>query len=79
MNYTSIEQIEKSIFIIRDQRVMLDSELAKIYGVTTKRLNQQVSRNKERFPLDFMFQLTEIEEECLRLQFVTSKKGRGGS
>jgi len=75
---TSLEQLEKFILTIRGQRVMLDSDLAKIYGVTTKRLNQQVNRNLERFPKDFMFQLTEIEEESLRLQIATSKAGRGG-
>lgn len=57
---------------------MLDSDLANIYGVTTARLNQQVNRNQERFPEDFMFQLTKEEYESLMLQFATSKKGRGG-
>jgi hypothetical protein len=56
-------KIEGSILLIRGQRVMLDSELAALYGVTTKRLNQQVHRNLERFPDDFMFQLTETERE----------------
>lgn len=70
--------IERKIFLIRGQRVMLDSDLAKIYGVTTARLNQQVNRNQERFPEDFMFQLTKEEYESLMLQFATSKKGRGG-
>jgi hypothetical protein len=78
MIFISIEQIEKSIHFIRGQRVLLDSELAKIYGVTTKHLNQQVKRNLDRFPDDFMFQLTEIEEEFLRSQNVTSNVGRGG-
>jgi len=78
MSITSLEQLEKFILTIRGQRVMLDSDLAKIYGVSTKHLNQQVKRNLERFPQDFMFQLTEIEEEYLRSQFVTSKPGRGG-
>ena len=57
---------------------MLDVDLAEIYGVSTKRLNQQVRRNKRRFPDDFMFQLTSQEAESLRLQFATSNKGRGG-
>lgn len=70
--------IEKKIFMIRGQRAMLDSDLAKIYGVTTARLNQQVNRNQERFPEDFMFQLTKEEYESLMLQIATSKKGRGG-
>ena len=57
---------------------MLDSDLAELYGVTTKRLNEQVRRNLSRFPEDFMFQLTESETHLLRSQFATSKKGRGG-
>jgi ORF6N domain len=57
---------------------MIDEDLAELYGVPTKRLNQQVSRNRNRFPEDFMFQLTKTEAESLRLQFATSKKGRGG-
>nr|BDT29696.1 hypothetical protein BHI3_31620 [Bacteriovorax sp. HI3] len=73
---TKIEQellaIESMIYIIRGQRVMLDSDLAKLYGVETKNLNKAVQRNKKRFPDDFMFQLTEIEEESLRFQFGTS-------
>lgn len=72
------EQIARSILVIRSHKVMLDADLAKIYGVTTKRLNQQVNRNRHRFPPDFMFQLTEKEEEFLRLQFATSNRGRGG-
>ncbi|HEY6644094.1 ORF6N domain-containing protein [Povalibacter sp.] len=59
------------------QRVLLDSELAALYGVTTKRFNEQVKRNLGRFPADFMFQLTEIEHEALRSQFATLKTGRG--
>ncbi|MDI6736573.1 MAG: ORF6N domain-containing protein [bacterium] len=74
----SQEVIEKKIYLIRGQKVMLDSDLAKIYGVTTTRLNQQVNRNQDRFPEDFMFQLTKEEFESLILQFATSKKGRGG-
>jgi hypothetical protein len=57
---------------------MLDSDLAALYGVTTKRLNEQVRRNLDRFPIDFMFQLTEIEEEILRSQIATSSEGWGG-
>ena len=57
---------------------MLDSDLAELYGVTTKRLNEQVRRNLSRFPDDFMFQLTESETRLLRSQIATSKEGRGG-
>jgi len=57
---------------------MLDADLAEIYGVSTKRLNQQFRRNRKRFPEDFAFQLNEQEAAALRLQFATSKKGRGG-
>jgi hypothetical protein len=67
-----VERIEKSILLIRGQKVMLDTDLAEIYGVTTKRLNQQAQRNIERFPKDFMFQLTEEEFNDLRLQFATA-------
>lgn len=67
------DYIEKSILVVRGHRVLLDSDLARIYGVTTKYLNQQVRRNLDRFPSDFMFQLTEVEEESLRSQFATSK------
>lgn len=73
-----IERIEHSIVVIRGKRVMMDWDLAEIYGVTTKRLNQQVKRNEERFPEDFMFQLTSEEFESLRLHFGTSNTGRGG-
>ncbi|MBD5340486.1 MAG: ORF6N domain-containing protein [Bacteroides sp.] len=68
-------RIESLIYIIRDQQVMLDSDLARLYGVETKVLNQAVKRNIQRFPEDFMFQLT--KEECLRSQFVTLKESRG--
>lgn len=78
MNKTSIAEIEKHIFIVRKQKVMLDSDLALIYGVATKNLNKAVKRNLSRFPDDFMFQLTEIEGESLRFQSGTSKKGKGG-
>jgi phage regulator Rha-like protein len=74
----SPEHIEQSILLIRHQKVMLDSDLAELYGVSTKRLNEQVKRNRARFPGDFMFQLTVSETEILRSQFATSKKGGGG-
>ena len=57
---------------------MIDVDLAELYGVPTKRLNQQVQRNRKRFPEDFMFQLTKAEAENLRLQFATSRSGHGG-
>lgn len=68
----SVEQIESLILTIRGKQVMLDRDLARLYGVETKRLNQQVQRNIERFPEDFMFQLTKEEFESLRSQFATS-------
>ena len=57
-----IDMIERKILLIRGEKVMLDADLAALYGVTTKRLNEQVKRNRERFPNDFMFQLTEEEK-----------------
>jgi hypothetical protein len=71
------ERIEKAILLIRGHKVMLDSDLAELYGVTTKRLNEQVRRNLKRFPLDFMFQLTFDEAAGLRSQIATLKTGRG--
>jgi len=70
-----IETVENTIHLVRGHRVMLDSDLAAIYGVTTKRLNEQVRRNSYRFPQDFAFQLTAEEFTNLRSQFATSKKG----
>lgn len=70
--------IERRIFFIRDRNVMIDRDLAQLYGVSTKVLNQAVKRNMERFPDDFMFQLSKEEETLLRSQIVTSKKGKGG-
>jgi phage regulator Rha-like protein len=72
------EPVEILIRFVRSQRVLLDADLAKVYGVTTTRLNQQVRRNVGRFPEDFAFQLTRDELTGLMLQFATSKKGRGG-
>ncbi|MBY0452089.1 MAG: ORF6N domain-containing protein [Bdellovibrionaceae bacterium] len=71
------EQIEKIILVIRDQRVLLDSDLARIYGVSTKQLNQQVKRNLIRFPQDFMFQLTDAENESLKVHFAVANKYGG--
>jgi hypothetical protein len=67
-----VERIEKAILQIRGQKVMLDRDLAALYGVPTKRLNEQVRRNRKHFPEDFMFQLTAEEAECLRSQIATS-------
>lgn len=68
--------IERKIFVIRGQNVMLDRDLAELYGVPTKRLNEQVRRNIKRFPEDFMFQLTRSEARSLRSQNATLKRGR---
>ena len=73
-----LERIQQTILLIRGKRVMLDANLAKLYGVSTKRLNEQVKRNRDRFPQDFMFQLNPEEAEVLRSQIATSKEGRGG-
>jgi hypothetical protein len=70
----AVERIESLILTIRGQRVMLDSDLAKIYGVTTKQLNQQFRRNLERFPSDFAFRLTNQELTQMRSQIVTASK-----
>ena len=70
--------IEKMIFLIRGQRVMLDSDLAQLYEIETKVLNRSVRRNLKRFPDDFMFQLTDMEYESLKCQIGASKPGRGG-
>lgn len=71
------EQIARTILILRGQRVLQDSELAALYGVSTKRFNEQVRRNRKRFPADFMFQLTAEETRSLRSQFATLETGRG--
>lgn len=73
-----LAEIERRILTLRGQKVMLDSDLADLYGVTTKRLNEQVRRNLGRFPPDFMFQLSAEEASALRSQIATSKRGRGG-
>jgi hypothetical protein len=70
--------VESRILFLRHQRVILDADIAELYGVPVKVLNQQIKRNQKRFPQDFVFQLTAKEHEALRSQFVTSKKGRGG-
>ncbi|MRX39307.1 ORF6N domain-containing protein [Flavobacterium sp. LC2016-23] len=73
------ENISDKIYFIRNQKVMLDSDLAMLYGVETKRLNEQVKRNLLRFPSDFMFQLTENEYNSSRSQIATLKNGRGSN
>ena len=75
---TQVEGVDSQIHLIRGQRVMLDSDLAAIYGVPTMRLNEQFKRNRQRFPADFAFQLTADENAALISQFAISKKGRGG-
>jgi ORF6N domain len=70
--------VESRILVLRQQKVILDRDLAELYGVPVKRLNEQVKRNQERFPDDFLFQLTTEEEQGLRSQIATSKPGRGG-
>ena len=71
--------LERQIFLVRGQRVMIDAHLAMLYGVTTRALNQAVARNPERFPTDFAYQLTQQEFMDLKSQIVTSKLGRGGT
>ena len=73
-----IARVERSILHIRGHNVILDRDLAEMYGVSTKVLNQAVRRNLSRFPEDFMFQLTVDEDAALRSQIVTSNAGRGG-
>ena len=70
----SLITVENRIFVIREQKVMLDSDLAILYDVETKRLNEQVKRNSVRFPEDFMFQLTQEEYDSLKSQNATSNK-----
>jgi phage regulator Rha-like protein len=70
--------VESKILLLRKRRVILDVDLAELYGVSVKRLNEQVKRNKDRFPVDFMFQVNGKEAVVLRSQIATSKKGRGG-
>jgi hypothetical protein len=73
------EVIENKIYLIRGQKVMLDFNIAELYSIPTKRLKEQVRRNRKRFPEDFMFELTTDEFYQLRSQFATSKTGRGGT
>jgi len=73
-----IERVERSILLIRGQKVILDRDLADLYGVETRALVQAVQRNRERFPNDFMFQLTVEDFAYLKSQFVISSRGWGG-
>lgn len=77
MKIAPLDPIVQRILLIRGHRVMLDSDLAELYEVPTKRLNEQVRRNIKRFPPDFMFQLTPEEFDSLRSHFATLKIGRG--
>lgn len=73
-----LEDVQSRIVVMRDQRVVLDRDLAVLYGVPTFRLNEAVKRNADRFPADFRFQLTAAEVDHLTSQFAISKPGRGG-
>src|SRR4029077_5700697 len=73
-----VERIENAILLIRGQKVLLDRDLASLYGVTTGNLNRAVQRNLDRFPGDFMFQLTEEEAKNLRFHFGISSSGHAG-
>ena len=75
----SEETISDKIYFIRNQKVMFDSDLAKLYGIETRVLKQAVKRNISRFPEDFMFELSKIEYDSSRSQFVTLNKGRGSN
>jgi len=78
IQYAPQRAIESSIFEIRGSKVILDTDLAAIYGVQTFRFNEAVKRNRDRFPEDFMFQLTKEEVASLISQNAMSKQGRGG-
>ncbi|MCU0914888.1 MAG: ORF6N domain-containing protein [Planctomycetes bacterium] len=73
-----VEQVQTRILTIRGQRVILDADLAQLYGVTTSRLNEQVKRNRERFPADFAFRLNWEESDNLKSHFATSSSSWGG-
>jgi len=80
MSTPRTETIARLVHAVRGERVLFDTDLASLYGVSTKALNQAVKRNRDRFPSDFMFRLTSTEWESLRSQIVTSKpSGRGGA
>jgi len=75
---TPVPAVESRILFLRHQRVILDADIAELYGVPLRVLNQQIKRNRQRFPADFVFQLTSQEHKVLRSQFVISNKRRGG-
>jgi len=75
----TLEQISDRILVLRGVRVILDADLASLYGVETRRLNEQVRRNRDRFPREFMFRMTNQELASLMSQIATSKPGRGGT
>lgn len=74
----SVKRVDSHILYLRDQKIILDADLAELYGVEVRHLNQQVKRNAKRFPAEFLFQLSRKEVETLRSQFVISNKRRGG-
>ncbi|HEU5138132.1 MAG TPA: ORF6N domain-containing protein [Steroidobacteraceae bacterium] len=76
-DHVHLQQIARAILVLRGQRVILDRDLAVLYGVTTKRFNEAVKRNAARFPADFRFQLTREEADRSRSQFATLNVGRG--
>jgi len=71
-------RVDSRILFLRGRKIILDSDLAELYGVTVKRLNEQITRNVARFPSDFLFELRRVERDSLRSQNATSKNGRGG-
>lgn len=73
-----VKRVERAVLSVRGHNVMLDADLAALYQVDVKALNQAVKRNRSRFPVDFMFRLTDREATSLRSQIVTAKMGRGG-
>jgi hypothetical protein len=81
MNKTAIvlaNRVGSKILVLRNQKVILDTDLAELYGVPVRQLNQQIKRNRDRFPADFVFSLTSAEYRSLRSQIVISNPGRGG-
>jgi phage regulator Rha-like protein len=74
----TLRRVDSRILFLRGRKVILDSDLAELYGVTVKRLNEQITRNVARFPSDFLFQLRRVERDSLRSQNATSNNGRGG-
>src|SRR5713101_2826673 len=74
----AVRRVDSRILYLRDQKIILDSDLAELYGVEVRHLNQQVKRNSKRFPAEFMFRLSNRDMKTLRSQFVISNNGRGG-